>query len=255
MWRRFVHPSHTVTDRMQNLPRWLMHLNLSGSRNFGASLLLVLSALIACNSVFAGELETQENTKFVVDFKQQSASSEVRHIAGWVMDSRDNMGMPFVIIDKVNAKVFVFDARGQMLGADAALLGMGRGDLSSAQIGSRKMSGIRPQDRNTPAGRFLVVLDHDIHGKEILLIDYDASIALHPIVKGTPAENRAQRMQTETAQDNRISYGCINVPVKFYEKIISPVFTRKNGFVYILPETSKASELFETSGGESSSSK
>jgi hypothetical protein len=254
MWHLFANPSPIAIKGMAILPRWLIHPNLSGSRNFGASLLLALSALIACNSVFASEVETQAKTKFLVDFKQQSASSEVRHIADWVMDSRDNLGMPFVIIDKVNAKVFVFDARGQLLGADAALLGMGRGDLSSAEIGGRKMSGIRPQDRNTPAGRFLVVLDHDIHGKEILLIDYAASIALHPIVKGTPAENRAQRMQTETAQDNRISYGCINVPVKFYEKIISPVFTRKNGFVYILPETSKASELFETSGVGSNTS-
>lgn len=217
--------------------------------------MLGLFSLIACSSVFAGETETQTRTSLAVDFKQQAASEEVKYVAGWVRQSRDNRSMPFVIIDKVNAKVFVFDANGQLQGADAALLGMGRGDSSAADIGNRKMSSIQPQDRVTPAGRFLASLDRDINGKEVLLIDYDASIALHPVVKGTPAEQRAQRLQSETAQDNRISYGCINVPVNFYHQIISPAFTNTNGVVYILPETSNAYDMFGASGQGSAKSR
>jgi hypothetical protein len=84
----------------------------------------------------------------------------------------------------------------------------------------------------------------DSHGKEILVIDYDASLSLHPIVKGTPAERRAQRMASATKEDNRVSFGCINVPVAFYSTVVSPVFANKMGVVYILPETRTAGELF-----------
>ena len=44
-------------------------------------------------------------------------------------------------------------------------------------------------------------------------------------------------MITRTPQDNRISYGCINVPVAFYETVVAPTFRNSNGIVYILPET------------------
>ena len=212
------------------------------------SLKLGLAALFACNTVYAEEInENTNSSSFMVDFKQQEASSEVRYVAGWVRDSSDNGNRPYAIIDKVNAKVFVFDARGNLQGADAALVGMARGDDSAMGVGNRKLSAIGPGERTTPAGRFIVNLDYDAHGKEILLIDYAASISLHPIVKGTPAERRAQRLESATPQDNRISYGCINVPVKFYQKIISPAFTKTNGLVYILPETSKASDMFGSS--------
>src|SRR6185503_9832873 len=132
------------------------------------------------------------------------------------------------------------DAVGRLLGADAALLGMAHGDRLAAH-GDRKLSAIGPADRITPAGRFLASLDRDIQGKEILLIDYANSIALHSVIKGTPVERRAQRLESPTSADNRISFGCINVPLKFYEHVVSPAFTHTAGVVYILPETSAAS--------------
>jgi len=152
--------------------------------------------------------------------------------------------MPYAIVDKANARVFVFDAHGQLLGADAALLGMAKGDRSVAGIGDRKMSSIGPEERTTPAGRFKASLDHDVHGHEILVIDYANSISLHAVVKGTPLERRAERLQSATSDDNRISFGCINVPLKFYKTVVSPTFTHTFGIVYILPEMSPASEFF-----------
>jgi hypothetical protein len=65
------------------------------------------------------------------------------------------------------------------------------------------------------------------------------------VVKGLPAERRAQRLESATAQDNRISFGCINVPEAFYEKVVSPAFRNTLGVVYILPEMSSAKLLFE----------
>ncbi len=212
--------------------------------------------LIVSNGVFAGaEPAPGQSSASMVDFQQESASSEVRYVAGWIINSGDNRGMPYAIIDKVNAKVFVFDTGGNLQGAAPALLGMARGDNSVPGIGERKLSTIRPEERSTPAGRFVSSLSSDASGKQILVIDYAASISLHPVVEGAPSERRARRLESATPQDNRISYGCINVPVKFYQKVISPAFTKTNGLVYILPETSRASDMFGSSGSGPSSSR
>ena len=180
----------------------------------------------------------------IANFGQEPSSLEARKLAEWVMDSSDNGKLPFIIVDKVNARVFVFDSQGQLRGATSALLGLAVGDDSVPGIGQRKLSSIRPAERTTPAGRFVASLDRDIHGQEILWVDYDTAVSLHPIVKGTPKERRAERLASPSPLDKRISYGCINVPVGFYEKVVSPTFTRTNGVVYVLPETRSAQEVF-----------
>ncbi|TAM63359.1 MAG: L,D-transpeptidase [Rhodanobacter sp.] len=152
--------------------------------------------------------------------------------------------MPYLIIDKINAAVFIFDAAGHLQAGAPALLGLARGDHSVEGVGDERISAIRPQDRITPAGRFVASLGHDPHGKEILWVDYNDAIALHPVVKGTPRERRAERLQSATSADNRISYGCINVPLKFYKRFVSPAFTHTSGIVYILPEISSTRRLF-----------
>ncbi len=173
----------------------------------------------------------------------QSASAEVKSVARWVIDSGDSAHLPFLLIDKVNAQVFAFNPAGQLQGATPALLGMARGDRLLAP-NSATMEQMPPQVRITPAGRFVSRLAIDSHGKELLVLDYDASISLHAVLKGTPEERRAERLKSATSQDNRISYGCINVPAAFYTTIVSPAFTHTKGVVYVLPETGPAGELF-----------
>ena len=177
-------------------------------------------------------------------FGKEKPSRQAVHVANWVVDSADNQGMPFMIIDKINATVMVFDAKGQLQGSAPALLGLARGDDSVPGIGQRKLSSIRPDERTTPAGRFVASLDRDVNGKEMLWVDYDTAISLHPVVKGVPSERRSQRLDSPMPDDNRISYGCINVPLKFYELLVSPAFTGTSGIVYILPETRTAQEVF-----------
>ena len=173
----------------------------------------------------------------------QSASEDVKRVARWVVASGDNAGLPYLVIDKVNAHVYAFGPAGQVRGEAPALLGMSRGDRLLAP-NSATMAQMSPQSRITPAGRFVSRLAIDSLGKELLVLDYDASISLHAVVKGTPKEHRAERLKSATAQDNRISFGCINVPVPFYSTIISPGFTGTKGIVYVLPETSPASAFF-----------
>jgi len=180
----------------------------------------------------------------LANFELEHASQEAHRLADWIVDSGDNLSMPFAIVDKVDAKVFVFDARGKLRGAAAALLGLALGDDSVPGIGTRAMSRILPAERTTPAGRFVASLDRNAHGKVILWVDYDDAISMHAVVKGTLQERRAQRLASPSALDNRISYGCINVPAMFFDNIVRPAFTGTNGVVYVLPETRSAHTVF-----------
>jgi hypothetical protein len=160
------------------------------------------------------------------------------------VDSGDNQGMPFVIIDKVGAMAFLFGAEGQLRGAAPVLLGAALGDDSAADIGTRKLADVRPHERTTPAGRFVASLAKNTRGKEILWVDYEAGIALHRVATSNAKDRRPQRLATATPLDNRVSYGCINVPVTFYENVVSPAFTGTNGIVYVLPESRSVREAF-----------
>jgi len=177
-------------------------------------------------------------------FAREPASIEARHIADWVMDSGDNKGLPFVILDKVNAKLFVFDAHGQIRGASPALLGLARGDHTVPGIGDRALPSIRPEERTTPAGRFVAERGRSSRGEDVVWVDYDSGVSLHRVVTGNPHDRRLQRLATPTPADNRISYGCINVPVAFYNNVVNPSFTGTNGIVYVLPETRSARVVF-----------
>ena len=149
-----------------------------------------------------------------------------------------------MVVDKVNARVFVFHADGRLRGATPALLGSARGDRSVPGIGSRKLSTIQPAERTTPAGRFVASLDRSLGGEEILWVDYDSGVALHRVITTAPKERRLQRLESLVPLEHRITFGCINVPVKFYEKVVSPAFTGTNGIVYVLPETRPVRDVF-----------
>ena len=178
------------------------------------------------------------------DFGREQASREARQLADWVVDSSDNLDLPFVIVDKTNARVFVFDAGGRIRGAAPALLGSARGDHSVAGIGERELSDVHPKDRTTPAGRFVAALGRNFRGEDVVWVDYDAAVSLHRVITSNPKERRLHRLATATSKDNRISYGCINVPVAFYETVVGPAFTGTEGIVYVLPEVRPVHEVF-----------
>ncbi|MGZ8998997.1 MAG: L,D-transpeptidase, partial [Allosphingosinicella sp.] len=155
----------------------------------------------------------------------------------------DNRGLPFMIVDKIGAKVFLFDSGSRILGAAPALLGLGRGDDSLPGIGQRRLATMGPEERTTPAGRFEAALGHDLE-QDVLWVDYGAAISLHRVIVGNAKDRRHQRLASASPLDNRISYGCINVPVAFYDRIVAPAFKGTVGIVYILPETRTVAETF-----------
>ena len=85
----------------------------------------------------------------------EPVSAGAIQISNWVTASGDNDGLPFIVIDKVTAVLFVFDAEGDLLGVTPALIGIARGDDRVPGIGGSYAVRDQPsKQRTTPAGRF-----------------------------------------------------------------------------------------------------
>jgi hypothetical protein len=154
----------------------------------------------------------------------------------------NNQGKPFGVVDKKNAQLSMYDANGEWIATTPVLLGLARGDTSVPGIGNRPMSQIKPYERTTPAGRFMSEPGRNTGGEDIVWIDYDAAVSMHRVRATNKAERRLERLASPSAADNRISYGCINVPMAFYDAYVKPTLGSGIGVVYVLPE--KAGEHF-----------
>jgi len=170
--------------------------------------------------------------------------ADAKAVLRWVRQSQDNEGAPFIVIDKRQARLWLFDARGSLLGDTPVLLGLARGDASVPGIGEREMADIQRHERTTPAGRFIAEPGVNASGEDIFWIDYDAAVSMHRVRAVNAAERRLQRLASPSMADNRISYGCINVPAAFYDRRIRPLFLSGRGVVYVLPEQVPLRSLF-----------
>lgn len=172
-------------------------------------------------------------------------SAAAQRVADWVAASGDNDSLPYAIVDKDEASLFLFAADGKPLGRVPVLIGVAAGDDATPGIGSKNLAEIGPAEKTTPAGRFLAKFGLAFGGERILWVDYATSVALHPIPKTvSPKERRRQRMLSPTPDDNRITFGCINVPTAFYTRSLKPLFLKKGGYVYVLPDTKPLEAVF-----------
>ena len=180
----------------------------------------------------------------VPDFGIERVSEDARYAAGRVIATDDHRHRPFVIVDKREARAYVFDAAGRLIGSSSVLLGLAPGDDGIADIARRRPASLAPHERHTPAGRFASLPGHNDRGEAVVWVDYAAAIAIHRMRPAPPQERRPERMASATPDDNRISLGCIVVPVAFYEAVVEPMLGRQRGVVYVLPETRPAQALF-----------
>ena len=171
-------------------------------------------------------------------------TADTQAVVGWVVSAHDTSGLPFLVVDKRHATVTAFDPAGRRLGSAPALLGLARGDESVPGIGERRIADIQPHERTTPAGRFVAELGVNSGGEDILWVDYDAAVSMHRVRPVKASDHRLERLASPTPDDNRISYGCINVPAAFYDGIVKPLFSARNGIVYVLPDTKPLGAVF-----------
>jgi hypothetical protein len=218
----------------------------------------VVASTVAIASSFANDALAQPKQKVVravpehrsvehhakQDTENPSPSPVVRKFHDWIVESGNNNGLPFAIIDKVGARLYVYRPDGQLRGAAPVLLGVAKGDDSVPGIGERELSDMPPEVRTTPAGRFVSALGRNLSGKDVVWVDYESAISMHRVINTNPKERRPHRLATPTPADNRISYGCINVPIKFFDDVVLPSFDGTNGIVYVLPEVHPLRKVF-----------
>jgi hypothetical protein len=178
------------------------------------------------------------------DFQRERPSPQARQLADWVAATRDQGDSEFAIVDKKAARLFVFDASARLRGASPVLLGAAAGDDSVPGIGTRPIAQVQPFERTTPAGRFVAERGRNTNGEHVIWVDYDNAVSMHRVRATVKAERRLQRLATATVADNRISYGCINVPAAFYDRYIDAGFARRGAIVYVLPEVHSMQQVF-----------
>ena len=203
------------------------------------------SAVLAWACVLAGEPAlAAEPGSGARDFNAEAPSEDARAVARWVLDSHDNHGLPFAIVDKRQARLFVFAADGQIVGASAALLGQANGDDAVPGLGAREPAQILPAERTTPAGRFASEPGRNLNGEAVVWFDYHAGLAIHRLRPGASRQRREQGLASTLPADRRVSLGCIVVDESFYDGVVRPLLGQSRGVVYVLPETRVVAELF-----------
>jgi hypothetical protein len=96
-------------------------------------------------------------------------------------------------------------------------------------------------EKITPAGRFSATYRND---NLVFAEGAQSSIAMHKVYLGTPSERRQQRLDTASPEDNRVSYGCINVSAAYMKNVVEPTFKDSGGVMYITPDSQTLNETF-----------
>jgi hypothetical protein len=228
------------------MPDRLHHPPMSRFASLGTRCIALALLPLACQVAVAarGEPPASAHLATPTSFSPARLTADARAVASWVVGEGDAHGLPFLIVDKRQATVFAFDPAGHLLGGAPALLGLARGDDSVPGIGERKIADIQPHERTTPAGRFAAELGNNSHGEDILWVDYEDAVSMHRVRPVKASERRLQRLASPTPADNRISYGCINIPPGFFDGVVKPLFVPRNGIVYVLPDTKPLGAVF-----------
>lgn len=154
-------------------------------------------------------------------------------------------GKWFMVADKPNGMLHIFKEDGSHALSDATLYGKDKGDVLGA------VSSLEGGPKITPAGKFTMKESPaDYAGGTSLILmeskDYTGYIAVHAADTSTPSENRLGRLASATAEDNRISYGCINTKHDTFINEIKPNISKLDGgMMFILPEAEdQAAKMF-----------
>jgi hypothetical protein len=248
------HPSGGRTEE-QDAAHAALEGALAGAlRGFALAIgvLLVVCPILlmsGCASVAppASQSATAASSR-AAEFHGTKASADAVSVANWIAASGDNDGVDFVIVDKKMAKVYIFDARAQLRAASAALMGSAVGDDTAPGVGKLAIADVKPEQRTTPAGRFVAERGRNARGEDVVWVDYENAVSMHRVVTQVASERRLERLASNSVDDKRISYGCINLPVAFYDNYIRPTFAAQSALVYVLPEVKTVQQVFHQVG-------
>jgi hypothetical protein len=233
-------------------PMATLHRSASFRRSRSVAVLLAAASLLAVASCDRESRlgQPQAATSGVglaspqPDFRDAIVGADMRALVRWVVATDDHGRRPFAVVDKREARIHVFDDRGRLVESASILLGQAIGDDSVPGIGSKAIADIPPEERTTPAGRFVTMPGRNANDRPVVWVDYDGGVSMHVVITGNPSEQRLERLASSDPARHRISWGCINLPADFFQRVVQPTFAEPGGIVYVLPETRPLGDVF-----------
>lgn len=113
--------------------------------------------------------------------------------------------------------------------------GRQRARLSGLAVGDDSQPGIGDKPARTPNSRTSCGSTTTQHLRST------RSLQVRP---RNAAPHASPRLASPNPKDRRISFGCINLPPNFYDRVLGPAVRRTGAIVYILPEIRQAQEVF-----------
>ena len=221
-------------------PACCMPTKLFTAGEFPALLRLLFAQTVA---LIAAAAAASPSVAQNISLQWLSASRDVQFALSDVIETQNNRGLPFAIVDKKGAQLFVFNGAGLLQGAAPALLGLTPGDTELALPAGTTNASLTPARRTTPAGRFVSEPGRNLSGEAIVWVDYAARLAIHRLRPAPAHERRAERLASSSPDDNRITLGCVVVEPQFYDAVVAPVLGKGYGVVYVLPENDALKQL------------
>jgi hypothetical protein len=204
----------------------------------------LIVAMLVAPAVASASVQRPDAPRSDAPATESEPNEDAGFAARWIRVHDDNRGQPFMIVDKRRAQIYLYAPTGSLTGSSTVLLGQSIGDASIGDIKGLQPSSLTPAQRTTPSGRYASEPGHNALGQDIVWIDYDAALAIHRLRPSPANQHRAERMGSGRTDDKRISYGCIVVPVAFYDAVVQPSLGRQRGMVYVLPETRSVHDAF-----------
>jgi len=172
-------------------------------------------------------------------------------------------GKSFFIADKPNGMIHAFAADGSYMASAPSLYGKAAGDVLSRSSSKKSIDEMTDADKVTPAGTFKMRAAErsEYTGGYVLFFDDPktgiavgaeaggtAIVAVHSVYNETASENREGRLDTDTANDNKISFGCINTSEEFFvDKVRPNIESFDGGMVFVMPDdVSQTGKLFSS---------
>ena len=176
--------------------------------------------------------QTQEIRAEVPKAAASKMSKLAQDVYSKVAPAAMKTGKGFIIADKPNGMIHVFDNAGNVIAQDPALFGKDEGDVL---VGYPK--------KITPAGQFKLRADKwDAYagGYTLDVLTNDGrfdGVAIHAAYFGNLKDRREARLASSTAEDNKISGGCINTSHEtFLKKLLPNLNKLDGGMLFILPD-------------------
>jgi hypothetical protein len=201
-------------------------------------------AQVATQQMGAGSSSIHDPQASPAKFGSEAPTPDARLLANWVVGTHDNGQHAFILVDKKDARAYVFRPDGQLQDSAPVLLGAAHGDTIAPGSGDKPLSQMTQDEKITPTGRFVAKPGVNADDEDVIWVDYDDAISMHRVRPKVESEHRLERLASLTTDDNRISFGCINLPVSFYEDVAKPTVDRYGAVIYVLPEQKSLQEVF-----------